>query len=88
MVSYGDGSGDGAWSKSIEVEESGYYWKEKAKVIQKCTLAFGGAPVVVELFCGCGGTSLGFEMAGFEVALGIDIHDVVRRKIAVNESRF
>ncbi len=26
------------------------------------------------MFCGCGGTSLGFEMAGFEVILGCDIH--------------
>ena len=31
-------------------------------------------PIIVELFCGCGGTSLGFEMAGFEVVLGCDIH--------------
>lgn len=31
-------------------------------------------PVVVELFCGCGGTSLGFEMAGFHIAMGVDIH--------------
>lgn len=31
-------------------------------------------PIVAELFCGCGGTSLGFEMAGFETVLGCDIH--------------
>ncbi|OGD95522.1 hypothetical protein A3F57_03175 [Candidatus Roizmanbacteria bacterium RIFCSPHIGHO2_12_FULL_36_11] len=31
-------------------------------------------PKVVELFSGCGGTSTGFEMAGFEVILGADIH--------------
>jgi len=29
---------------------------------------------VVELFSGCGGTSMGFEMAGFHIALGVDIH--------------
>ncbi len=29
---------------------------------------------VVDLFCGCGGLSLGFEQAGFDVLLGID-HD-------------
>ncbi len=75
MPPHKDSSGDNAWSKNIEVEENGYYWKEKAKVIQKCTLPPGVKPVVVELFCGCGGTSLGFEMAGFEVALGIDIHE-------------
>ncbi len=27
---------------------------------------------VIDLFCGCGGLSLGFEMAGFEVELAID----------------
>lgn len=29
-------------------------------------------PTVIDLFCGCGGLSLGFEMAGFEVTLAID----------------
>ena len=27
---------------------------------------------VLDLFCGCGGLSLGFEMAGFDVKLAID----------------
>ena len=29
-------------------------------------------PRILDLFCGCGGMSLGFEAAGFEVALAID----------------
>lgn len=29
---------------------------------------------VLDLFCGCGGLSLGFEMAGFQIKLGIDNH--------------
>ncbi len=29
-------------------------------------------PVAVDLFCGAGGMSLGFERAGFDVALGVD----------------
>ena len=29
-------------------------------------------PVVVDLFNGAGGMSTGFEMAGFEVALGVE----------------
>src|SRR3712207_2483606 len=28
---------------------------------------------VIDLFCGCGGLSLGFEHAGFNVLLGIDM---------------
>ncbi|MBK6448653.1 MAG: DNA cytosine methyltransferase [Saprospiraceae bacterium] len=44
-----------------------------------CIFSKGGEipnnrPIIVELFCGCGGTSMGFEMAGFEVVLGCDIH--------------
>ena len=32
------------------------------------------SPTVVDLFCGCGGLSLGFQQAGFKVLAGID-HD-------------
>lgn len=28
---------------------------------------------VLDLFCGCGGLSLGFEKAGYHVLLGIDV---------------
>ena len=28
---------------------------------------------VLDLFCGCGGLSLGFEKAGYNVLLGIDV---------------
>lgn len=61
------------WDKSVEVEENGYYWKG-APVITRVKHPQNGKPIVVELFCGCGGTSLGFEMAGYEIALGCDIH--------------
>lgn len=27
---------------------------------------------IIDLFCGCGGMSKGFEQAGFEVALAVD----------------
>ena len=30
---------------------------------------------VVDLFCGCGGMSLGFEKAGYEVIVGYDNWD-------------
>lgn len=30
-------------------------------------------PTVIDLFCGCGGLSLGFEQAGYNILLGIDV---------------
>jgi len=61
------------WDKSVEVEENGYYWKG-APIYKKGVKISKEKPVIVELFSGCGGTSLGFEMAGYQVALGCDIH--------------
>ena len=61
------------WDKSVKVEENGYYWKG-APLITKGKSLSKDKPLVVELFCGCGGTSLGFELAGFEIAIGCDIH--------------
>lgn len=60
------------WDKTVKVEESGYYWKEDP--IYKKAVKLNNKPLVVELFCGCGGTSVGFEMAGYEIGLGCDIH--------------
>jgi len=61
------------WDISVKPEENGYYWKG-APIYKKGRKIEKGGPVVVELFSGCGGTSLGFEMAGYQVALGCDIH--------------
>lgn len=61
------------WDKSVKVEENTYYWKGEP-IITKGELPPSDKPLVVELFCGCGGTSLGFEMAGYQIALGCDIH--------------
>ena len=63
------------WDKSIKVEENTYYWKGEP-IITKGVLPSSNKPLVVELFCGCGGTSVGFEMAGYQIALGCDIHRV------------
>ena len=61
------------WDKSVQIEESSYYWNGKP-IIKKGSIYKGKSLVVVELFSGCGGTSMGFEMAGFHIALGVDIH--------------
>ena len=56
------------------VEENMYYYHEKP-IIEKRKIIDDGKPIVVELFCGCGGTSCGFEMAGYNIAIGVDIHE-------------
>lgn len=61
------------WRKDVQVEESSYYWKGKPILIPG-KLKNNKKPIVVELFCGCGGTSYGFKMAGYEIVLGLDIH--------------
>lgn len=42
-------------------------------------------PLVLDLFCGAGGMSLGFERAGFDIALGIDVDGY---HIATHERNF
>jgi len=61
------------WDKNIPVEENMYYWKGEP-IIRKGDLPQSEKPLVVELFCGCGGTSVGFEMAGYQIGVGCDIH--------------
>lgn len=64
---------ENAWDKSVKIEESAYYWKNEP-IIKKEERYDGDNLTTFELFCGCGGTSLGFEMAGFQIVLGCDIH--------------
>jgi DNA (cytosine-5)-methyltransferase 1 len=64
-----------AWDKSKAVEESAYYWTDTPLYMPAITENNDtDRSKIVELFCGCGGTSLGFEQAGFNVQLGADIH--------------
>ena len=55
-------------------EENMYYYHDEP-IIDKSEFIDNGKPIVVELFCGCGGTSCGFEMAGYNIAVGVDIHE-------------
>ncbi len=55
-------------------EQSGYYHKGDPQVIKHKKELSSNKPLVAELFSGLGGTSMGFEMAGFETVLGLDIH--------------
>lgn len=61
------------WEKTVKVESNPSYWLGEP-IIKEADFFPKNKPIVVELFCGCGGTSLGFEMAGFHIALGCDIH--------------
>jgi len=61
------------WDKSVIVEENGYYWN-KTPIFLPGSKVKNKKPTVVELFSGCGGTSYGFKMAGYEILLGLDIH--------------
>jgi len=61
------------WDKHVKVEENGYYYKANPLIENRFEFV-SNKPIVVELFSGCGGTSVGFEMAGYQIALGCDIH--------------
>jgi len=57
-------------------EDSSYIYKKEPKILfphnWKQTLK--NQPAIIDLFCGSGGFSLGFEMEGFQTLLGIDYH--------------
>jgi DNA (cytosine-5)-methyltransferase 1 len=44
-------------------------------------------PVVLDLFCGAGGMSLGFQMAGYTIGLGVEIEDLPCRTYRHNLGR-
>ena len=39
---------------------------------------------VLDLFCGCGGLSKGFEMAGYDILLGVDFNEPALKTYAYN----
>ena len=39
---------------------------------------------VLDLFCGCGGLSKGFEMAGYDILLGVDFNEPALKTFAYN----
>lgn len=60
-----------AKDNSSVVEESSYVWKGEPKLFKK-EIDKSNPYTVVDLFCGAGGASYGFQNAGFNVILGID----------------
>ena len=61
------------WSRGSPVEESVYLWKKEPVVFERENPLPEKGLTFVELFCGCGGTSIGLEMAGMVCAVGCDI---------------
>ncbi len=57
----------------------------KGSVVGKAEERAQGRPVAIDLFCGAGGMSLGFEQAGFDVLLGVDVDG---HHVAVHERNF
>ncbi len=65
---------DNKWDVSVEVESNFYNW-EGAPEIQSGERPHDLTKIAhVDLFSGCGGFSTGFELAGFETAVALDIH--------------
>ena len=65
-------------------EENSHYHHGRPEIHAMPALSFHEKPTVAELFCGCGGTSLGFEMAGYELLLGMGIHQPSIQTFATN----
>ena len=64
----------GSWEPGTPVEQNACYWSDEPAVIPRTAKIPAGALTVVDLFCGCGGFSVGFELAGFHSLIGADIH--------------
>ena len=59
------------WDKDRPPEKSSYVWEAEPRVYDG-RYSRSKKPTVVELFCGCGGTSVGFAMAGYQIVAGAD----------------
>jgi DNA (cytosine-5)-methyltransferase 1 len=63
------------WSTNVPVETNPSYWLGDPVVIEGQNKGTSKKLSVGELFCGLGGLSQGFIQAGFDLALGADIHE-------------
>lgn len=66
---------EGVWDPKVAVEQSGYFWQGDP-IVRTVAESYRDPSKlgIVDLFCGAGGFSVGFEEAGFQSILGVDIH--------------
>jgi DNA (cytosine-5)-methyltransferase 1 len=62
------------WDRRVPPEENLFNWQGEPVVAPAREAPPRDRPLVVDLFCGAGGFSIGLAMAGFAPALGLDIH--------------
>lgn len=75
------------WDPKRLPEESPYYWKGSPQVLRRSSLRDEGRLILVDLFSGAGGFSVGFEQAGFVSALGLDIYTVAAKTFMEHHPR-
>jgi DNA (cytosine-5)-methyltransferase 1 len=74
------------WDISVEVEKNFYNW-DGTPIIERSTKSQDFSKVGhVDLFSGCGGFSTGFELAGFETTVALDIHPPSLQTLRLNHS--
>lgn len=62
------------WNPKVPPEGNVYNWLGKPIPREPAQKLKSGKPTFVDLFCGAGGFSTGFEWAGFQTIFGLDIH--------------
>lgn len=75
---------DDKWDTSIEVESNFYNWKGLPRIDLSAHRQDTSKIGHVDLFSGCGGFSTGFELAGFETAVALDIHPPSLQTLQLN----
>lgn len=62
------------WDISIEVESNCYNWLGEPVITPRQTKPDATKIAHIDLFSGCGGFSAGFELAGMETSVALDLH--------------